>query len=291
MAGLSGQVRALDAKLGPKWPVGDLRHLKCVRLTVESGVSLGFEARAWYKRFEFKRDWTYDFPPRTWVEEHFPSGCQDLESPTDDVIGDGVEVVDDEVDGDPGQVGRDDVFSPGSSAWILSTGLMSQLRGTSDVFASTELGGGGNPLLGDLVGGLPTHDAVSYRTTVIPEHDTLHVRYLFASEEYPEFVGSQFNDVMAVLVDGVNCALVGDDPVSVNSINGMTNSHLFVNNRGDGEGGGPYPTTMDGFTVPLQCDVPVTPGEPVKIEITVADTSDAVWDSAVALLDKGIWSS
>jgi hypothetical protein len=35
-----------------------------------------------------------------------------------------------------------------------------------------------------------------------PAGTTLHVRYVFASEEYPEFVGSQYNGVMSVFVNG-----------------------------------------------------------------------------------------
>ena len=49
-------------------------------------------------------------------------------------------------------------------------------------------------------------------------------------------------------------------------------------------------TTMDGLTVPLTCSVPVTPGQPVTVQIAVADTSDHVLDSAVALVDGGIWA-
>jgi hypothetical protein len=47
---------------------------------------------------------------------------------------------------------------------------------------------------------------------------------------------------------------------------------------------------MDGLTVPSTCDVPVTPGKAVTVQIAVADTSDHVFDSAVALVDGGIWT-
>lgn len=36
--------------------------------------------------------------------------------------------------------------------------------------------------------------------------------------------------------------------------------------------------------------MPVTVGKPVTVEIVAADTSDHVYDSAVALLDGGIWT-
>jgi hypothetical protein len=48
---------------------------------------------------------------------------------------------------------------------------------------------------------------------------------------------------------------------------------------------------MDGITTPFTCSVPVTPGQPVTIKIAVADASDGIYDSAVALLDGGIWST
>ena len=51
-----------------------------------------------------------------------------------------------------------------------------------------------------------------------------------------------------------------------------------------------YHTSLDGLTVPLTCDRAVTPGVPVQVEIVVADAGDGVLDSAVALVNRGIWS-
>jgi hypothetical protein len=34
----------------------------------------------------------------------------------------------------------------------------------------------------------------------------------------------------------------------------------------------------------------VTPGVPATVRIVVADATDSIYDSAVALLDQGIWS-
>jgi hypothetical protein len=118
---------------------------------------------------------------------------------------------------------------------------------------------------------------------------TRHVRYVFASEEYPEYVGSAFNDAMAIFVNGKNCARVPgtDDPVSINTINAERNSTYFVDNTSGASGFG---TSMDGLTVPLECTAPVQIGKPATVKITVADASDRIYDSAVALLDKGIWS-
>lgn len=124
---------------------------------------------------------------------------------------------------------------------------------------------------------------------MVPAGPRLHARYVFASEEYPEYVGSRYNDVMAVYVNGQNCALVPgtSSPVSINTINDHTNAAYYVDNALGAAG---YSTSMDGLTVPLACTVPVTPGQPVTIKIAVADASDSAYDSAVALIDGGILS-
>ena len=94
---------------------------------------------------------------------------------------------------------------------------------------------------------------------------------------------------MVVRVNGTNCATVPgtSDPVSVNTINAQTNSAYYVDNATGAAG---YGTSMDGLTTPLTCSVPVTPGQPVTVTIAVADSSDQVYDSAVALVDGGIWT-
>lgn len=210
------------------------------------------------------------------------------EPPTDDVVGDGVTVINEDLTGSPNQWGKVDGFVPGESTWVLSTGLIQDTVGAPSFFASTELGTTGDAELSALAGA-PTYDAVAFSVTVVPDGETLNVRYAFASEEYPEYVGSLYNDVMAVLVDGTNCALVPGTttPVAINTVNHLTNSELYVDNSTGAAG---YGTTMDGLTTPLTCSRAVTPGVPVTIKIVVADTSDAVYDSAVALLDGGIWS-
>ena len=57
------------------------------------------------------------------------------------------------------------------------------------------MGGAGDSELTTLAG-FPTFDAASYQVTLVPTGSTLHVKYVFASEEYPEYVvDSNFNDL------------------------------------------------------------------------------------------------
>jgi hypothetical protein len=219
---------------------------------------------------------------------HWPDDCTESETPTEDVTGDGVVVIDDDVTGSSDQWGKVEGFVPGEKAWVLSTGRIQDAVGPPGFFASTSLGGAGDAELSTL-SGFTTTDTAAFSVTVVPNGQTLNVRYVFASEEYPEYVGSSYNDVMAVFVDGRNCALVPgtQSPVSVNTVNAGSNAQYHVDNQLGAPG---YGTTMDGLTTPLTCSVPVTPGEPVTIRIAVADASDEIYDSAVALLDGGIWS-
>ncbi len=210
--------------------------------------------------------------------------------PSATVLGPGITEVSSSTTGGNEQWGYIEGFAPGARGWLLSTGKI-QDAAVNDpaVFASTSFARPGNGTLSSLIGGSSTYDAAAYRVTLKPAGDVLHVRYVFASEEYPEYVGSPFDDVMGVFVNGQNCAVVPGtgDRVSVNSINAGSNPQLFVDNSTGAAG---YSTSMDGLTVPLTCDVPVTPGVPVDLEIAVADTSDPIYDSAVGLLDGGIWS-
>lgn len=264
----------------------------CFNLEANLLVGMSASLRAWVPGYEKDYSVTVDelqgefaWPGSPYW---YPNDCTQSGTPTNDVVGDNLTVIDDEIVGDDDQFGKIEGLIPGEDTWVLSTGRIGDLVGSPSEFASTNLGGAGDPTLAALVGGT-TYDAVAYQVTVVPDGETLVVRYAFGSEEYPEYVGSQFNDVMAVFVNGANCALVPNTstPVSINSINQSTNSAFYVDNV---QGAAGYNTTLDGVTVPIECRVPVEIGQPVTIKIAVADTSDGIYDSAVALLDGGIFA-
>lgn len=56
--------------------------------------------------------------------------------------------------------------------------------------------------------------------------------YVFASEEYIDFVNSPFNDAFGFFIDQTNVAVLSDGitPISINSINPVANSDLYRNN-------------------------------------------------------------
>lgn len=141
----------------------------------------------------------------------------------------------------------------------------------------------------DALSGFTTHDAAVLEFDFVPDSGQLFFTYVFASDEYNEYVNTQFNDVFAFFVNGVNCAVVGGTtPVSINTVNNGNpygsppNSHpeLYINNDLT-DGGGSIDTEMDGLTVPLNCSSTVTPNVTNHIKLAIADASDFSLDSTV----------
>jgi len=71
----------------------------------------------------------------------------------------------------------------------------------------------------------------------VPLENSFQFNYQFGSEEYPEYVGSTYNDVFCFFVSAdsttKNIATIpGQDiPVSINTVNHKTNAGLFINNN------------------------------------------------------------
>ena len=72
--------------------------------------------------------------------------------------------------------------------------------------AGMDNGAGGYPPLSNIIGGTPTFNASILEFDFVPYSDTVRFNYVFASEEYPEYVGSQYNDVFAFFISGPGIA-------------------------------------------------------------------------------------
>jgi hypothetical protein len=291
IVGIGGELSPLDMTVTFTLPL-TAGASPCFSFEATYTIGAIVSARAWLGPISFEG--TYPIPALTGTSPyanspfHLPTDCDKVATPPESIIGSGVTKVGDNVTGSPDQMGYVDGFAPGTKTWVLSTGKISDAQGVPSYFASSSMGMPGDPTLSDL-SGHQTYDAAGYTVTVVPTGHSLKVKYVFASEEYPEYVGTGYNDVMAVFVNGTNCALVPGTttPVSINTVNAGANSQYYVDNQTGASG---YGTTYDGLTTPLVCSAPVTPGVPATVRIVVADASDSIYDSAVALLDQGIWS-
>lgn len=160
-------------------------------------------------------------------------------------------------------------------------------------------GAGGYSQLSNLIGGIQTYNAAILEFDFIPYSDTVRFKYVFGSEEYPEYVGSNFNDVFAFFITGPGvpfqniARLPNGAPVAINNVNNgqantgpCTNCSYYVYN-GDGTNG-PYNGSgfyiqYDGFTRVLEAVSRVECGQTYHLVIAIADAGDGILDSGIFL--------
>ena len=154
------------------------------------------------------------------------------------LVGPGVAVDNVAFTGDAGAAGLFD--DPAASVGlargvVMSSGLVHDVIGPNEASDTGEdLGQPGDSQLDALLpAGQTTQDAASLTVEFTPTNPQLAINYVFASEEYEEYVGSQFNDVFAFFVNGTNCALTPGTaaPITVNTINPGSNSLFYVPER------------------------------------------------------------
>ncbi|MBN2375102.1 MAG: choice-of-anchor L domain-containing protein [Sedimentisphaerales bacterium] len=138
-----------------------------------------------------------------------------------------------------------------------------------------------------------TNDAAVLEFDFVPTQSTISFQYVFASEEYNEYV-DQYNDVFGFFVNSQNIALIPgtSDPVTINNVNNGDHPQYYRDNDyGDFSNNTPYPTQFDGFTSVLQAVAQVTTGTSTHIKLAIADAGDSAWDSAVFLSGGSFVSS
>ncbi len=191
---------------------------------------------------------------------------------------------------------------------ILSTGSLAMentMDGPSSILKSTEMETPGFIELTEITG-QPTFDGIMLQFDFIPVTNKIKINFQFGSEEYPEFVGTDYNDVFAFFIMGpgidgeynmavaptgtpstrictstVNCG----DTCPSTGFEGA-NCSLFIDNcEGD------FDNVMDGYTVMLSAQAEVIPCETYTIKLMLADVEDAEHDSWVLLQENGFYSA
>ena len=146
---------------------------------------------------------------------------------------------------------------------------------------------------------------------IIPICDTLKLDYVFASEEYPDYVCSNFNDAFGFFITGPGIAgpfpggaeniatIPGQNTyVTINTVNGgvigiaggaggcpnggLNNTQYFVDNSSGTQ------NEFNGYTVPLTAVSPVMPCETYHMKLVIADAGDGLYDSGVFLAKAGL---
>ncbi len=179
---------------------------------------------------------------------------------------------------------------------LLTSGSIFDVPGPNDQpGAGTNNGAPGDSDLAGLVPGLTTFDACFVEFDVTPSSDTLSFNYVFASEEYLEFVNAGVNDVFGFFISGPgitgkqNIAIVpgtANTPVSIDNVNNVVNSAFYIDN-GDGSTPAANPNLQyDGYTTVLQARTPVIPCQTYTLKLAVSDVGDSILDSGV-FIEKG----
>jgi len=177
-----------------------------------------------------------------------------------------------------------------SSGFILSSGSVLDAPGpNSSGSITTSNGTGSDPQLAALIPGYTINDACYLQFDFVPQADTIKFRYVFGSDEYPEWVGSSFNDVFGFFISGPNpgggtytnkniAIIPGTSlPVTIDNVNSGSYSQYYVDNTNGGS------IEYDGFTAVLTAWCLVTPCVQYTIKIAVGDAGDSAYDSAVFL--------
>ncbi|MCS6934329.1 MAG: choice-of-anchor L domain-containing protein [Chitinophagales bacterium] len=172
------------------------------------------------------------------------------------------------------------------AAYFSSSVLFTQ----GDQYLNTILNAQGGPMW------YYTYDAVSIDFNFTsPILDTVFVKYIFASEEYPEYTCTQYNDLFAFLVidpttgSVTNVATIPGTPfpVSINNVNDNPACSISPQHYVDNQAGNLL--CFDGYTVPLHATFVAQPGVTYRLRIVIADAGDDIYDSAVFLeIQSGI---
>ncbi|MCB0650115.1 MAG: choice-of-anchor L domain-containing protein, partial [Saprospiraceae bacterium] len=201
-----------------------------------------------------------------------------------------------------------------SSGIILSTGSVLNASGpnTQTNYTTNFNNNNADPDLEQIIDNpvIPLMDVAILEFDFTPTSDYVTFEYVFASEEYCDFVNTLYNDVFGFFISGPgingsfsnnaeNIALVPGtaDFVAINNINHLTNASYYIDNvpLDDPQVSscpGGYPNSsgaavnaieFDGFTQVLTASSPVIPCETYHIKLVIGDVTDGQYDSAVFL--------
>ncbi len=192
---------------------------------------------------------------------------------------------------------------------VETNGISSQQMGVNGA-ANLKVGYTNNAAsdndLNNLLGGNSnTQDACVLEFDFIPQGDSINVNFVFASDEYPQYNCTEYNDVFGFLVSGPgivgvkNIALVPGTniPVAINSINsgfvslgfggniinctsmgsGSPFTNLYRSNLGNAV------LSYNGLTTVLKAQLKVQPCQTYHIKLAIQDVFDGDYDSGVFL--------
>jgi len=164
------------------------------------------------------------------------------------------------------------------NAGVLTTGDVQDVipdPATDDEVDSKSDGAdGADDLCGPLADGATSYDAtvLSMEVELSDGFDGFAAEFVFATEEYPEYVGSAYNDVFGIFVDSKQVAFdASGAPITVNGPFFSSNNVITPPESG---------SSYQGSTPLLRSGAKADPGAH-HIDIAICDISDTLRDSSV----------
>jgi gliding motility-associated-like protein len=177
-----------------------------------------------------------------------------------------------------------------SKGLLMTTGSVEDALGPNNSPSKTQINfTPGDADLASLVGNSKTFDACVIEFDITTNSTQISFNYIFASEEYPEFVDAGYNDVFAFFISGPgitgkqNLAVIPgtNTPVSIDNVNSNTNSSYYHDNGNGIFGIGGQITQYDGYTTKLKAVANVIPCNTYHLKLAITDVGDPRYDSGV----------
>lgn len=170
----------------------------------------------------------------------------------------------------------------GGSYLVLSTGEADKIAGDPSDFNSTNVAG---------LGGPSRQDFTQFSMKLSPPTGAVCFAFdfVFLSEEYPEYVGSTYND--SFTAEAEETELTIEDGLIVTPHNFAFDSEGAVISVNTAFGVNEEPVTpFDGATPLLTAKTPITLDDDSNFTVflTIQDLADSIWDSSV-LIDNARW--
>jgi gliding motility-associated-like protein len=185
-----------------------------------------------------------------------------------------------------------------SSGILITSGTAATATGTNtNGGAGADINLPGDPDLNQLVPGNVSADAGVLEFDFSVPADSIQFRFVFASEEYNDFVNTNCNDVFGFFISGPG--YVGNQNIALipGTTTGITINNVNNGNSGTGivptgpcsncayyrDNTGGIGTQYDGMTVVLTASAAVRPCTMYHFKMGVQDNCDGVFDSGVFL--------
>ena len=188
---------------------------------------------------------------------------------------------------------------------IMSTGIAEHAEGPNDdTKKSSKINFESDKDINVIADNKGCYDTSLFEFDLISATDEIEFKYCFASEEYPEYIFKNVNDVFIFLVTNTdtntskNIALLNGDPntpITVDHINPEVNSEYYIanfnynistietllNNEKHFELA--KSIQYDGFTTVLTAKTKVIPDVKYHFKLGISDVGDQLYDSAIFL--------